>query len=227
MKWMFLALVLIGTASWAAIHFSLVKIPPNWAPWGAVELDEEPAWFARMQINSLTSDPAACYGALDNSSIEYRRLDDRPIVDGCGLEAGAEILRSQIAYSSGFRTTCGITAALYWYERRLDALAVEHLGSKITRIRHLGTYSCRNIGGGQRRSQHATANAIDLAGFTLADGTTVSVLRDWGDGGDKGRFLLAARDEACRFFNTVLGPEYNQAHADHFHLDLGRARICR
>ncbi|MBU2089188.1 MAG: extensin family protein, partial [Alphaproteobacteria bacterium] len=36
-----------------------------------------------------------------------------------------------------------------------------------------------------------------------------------------------ARDSACRYFNTVLGPEYNTAHADHFHLDLGKSRICR
>jgi hypothetical protein len=53
------------------------------------------------------------------------------------------------------------------------------------------------------------------------------VLDHWGDDLPEGRFLTAARDAACRYFNTVLGPDYKELHANHFHLDLGRARLCR
>ena len=88
-------------------------------------------------------------------------------------------------------------------------------------IRHAGTYSCRRLYGRAegRFSEHAGANAIDIAGFRLADGTEVSVLRDWPDAGAKGAFLRDVRDGACRLFATTLTPDYNEAHADHFHLD--------
>jgi hypothetical protein len=32
---------------------------------------------------------------------------------------------------------------------------------------------------------------------------------------------------ACGLFTGVLGPRYNQAHADHFHFDRGPFGICR
>jgi hypothetical protein len=78
-----------------------------------------------------------------------------------------------------------------------------------------------------RVSQHATANALDVAGFRLADGRRITVAADWADEGDEGRFLRAVRDGACRSFETVLGPEYNAAHRDHLHLDRGPYRVCR
>ena len=222
-------LALAAALAALALYLAWVRIPPNWAPWGAVQLEEQPSWFARLQLNGLEADPLACYAALDRSKLKYRALPDRPPVNGCGLTGGVQMVRSQVAYSSGFRATCGVTAALYWYERELDRLARKTFGSGIARIEHLGTYACRDIAGQgtARRSQHATANAIDIAGFRLADGTSISVLNDWGTDSARGRFLAAALGEGCRFFNTVLGPDYNKAHANHFHLDLGPARLCR
>ena len=79
-------------------------------------------------------------------------------------------------------------------------------------------------------SEHATANAIDIAGFVLVDGTRIAVVNDWQGEGDKARFLRAVRDGACRAFGTVLSPEYNEAHRDHFHLDQaarGLGGVCR
>jgi hypothetical protein len=170
-----------------------------------------------------------CFAALDRSQMQYRQLPDRPMRNDCGVLTRTQIVRSHVAYSSGFEAPCALAAALYWYEQRLQTLAREHLGSELTRIEHFGTYACRNIYGRQedRRSAHATAEAIDLAGFRLSDGSTVSVLRDWGKDSPKGRFLIAARDEACRFFGMVLSPDYNRAHANHFHLELGRFGGCR
>ncbi|MBU2033606.1 MAG: extensin family protein, partial [Alphaproteobacteria bacterium] len=78
-------------------------------------------------------------------------------------------------------------------------------------------------------SEHATGNAVDIAGFVLADGTRISVLADWDDEGDKGAFLRRVRDGACDSFATVLSPDYNAAHADHFHLDMSPrwSGLCR
>jgi hypothetical protein len=204
-------------------------IPQNWLPWGEVQLDEEPTWFAKLQIGRLERDPDACFAALGRSDIAYRRLPDRPFRNGCGVAARTQILRSHVAYSSGFESPCALTAALYWYEQRLQELARAQLGTELTRIDHFGTYACRNIYGRteDRRSAHATATAIDIAGFRFKDGTTTSVLRDWGKDDAKGRFLAAARDESCRFFGIVLSPDYNRAHANHFHLELGGFRLCR
>jgi hypothetical protein len=78
-----------------------------------------------------------------------------------------------------------------------------------------------------RRSQHATANAIDIAGFVLRDGREVRLAQDWTGTGFEAAFLRAVRDGACRWFRGVLGPDYNAAHHDHFHFDMGPWRVCR
>jgi hypothetical protein len=124
-----------------------------------------------------------------------------------------------------------VIAALYLFERHvLDPAARLHLNSGVARINHFGTYNCRNVYGRAvgRRSEHALANAIDIGGVVLEDGRIVSLARHWDRAGSpEGRFLREVNDGACRFFNAVLGPEYNAAHRDHFHLDMGRWRVCR
>jgi hypothetical protein len=91
----------------------------------------------------------------------------------------------------------------------------------VAAVEHLGTYSCRRVNGGAEGdwSEHATANAIDMASFRLADGRRVSVLADWTGGGADAAFLREVRDGACRLFATVLSPDYNEAHRDHLQLD--------
>ena len=92
----------------------------------------------------------------------------------------------------------------------------------------MGTYACRNVAGSGRRSGHATANAVDVGGFTLEDGRTVSVLNDWrSEDPDVQRFFQTIRRSACKRFGTVLTPDYNAAHRDHLHLEADRADFCR
>ena len=81
-------------------------------------------------------------------------------------------------------------------------------------------------------SEHATADAIDIAAFVMADGYSVSVLKDWTGEDKDSRFLRDVRDGACGLFSTVLSPDYNAAHRDHFHLDQAERgatgwRACR
>ena len=71
------------------------------------------------------------------------------------------------------------------------------------------------------------ANAIDIGGVHLEDGRTVTVLDGWDGPADEQAFLREVRDGACQLFRAVLGPDYNPAHVDHFHFDMGRWRICR
>ena len=92
----------------------------------------------------------------------------------------------------------------------------------------MGSYACRNVSGSSRRSAHATAEAIDIAAFVLADGRRVSVLGDWSSGGAAEReFLQVVFASACKRFGTVLGPDYNAAHRDHLHVEIGGGGYCR
>jgi hypothetical protein len=118
-----------------------------------------------------------------------------------------------------------------WRRTTLEPAARSVLGKELQAIEHLGAYSCRRLYGRSEGaySEHATGNAIDVAGFRFVDGTRISVLEDWNGDDDAVRFLRAARDGACETFATVLSPDYNAEHADHFHLDQsGRWRsVCR
>src|SRR5690606_41576101 len=107
--------------------------------------------------------------------------------------------------------------------------AEKHLGSAVSHSRHHGTSACRNVNRREagRRSGHARGDAIGSAGFDLENGETVSVLKDWGSDTPKGRFLAEVQDGACGLFTTVLGPNYNAAHADHLHFEMARWGICR
>lgn len=97
----------------------------------------------------------------------------------------------------------------------------------VKEILHLGTYNCRLIAGSTKLSEHGLGNAIDFAGFTLDSGETFTVLDDWEDGNDSpdtvaGLFLY---DAVHRWYddwiwNIILTPEYNDAHNDHFHVDM-------
>ena len=90
---------------------------------------------------------------------------------------------------------------------------------------------------GASRSRHATADALDVAGLVLADGRRITVLQAWprdraATGAETtsdpaAMLLLDAHRGACRFFNGVLGPDYNAVHRDHLHLETGGYDMCR
>jgi hypothetical protein len=120
-----------------------------------------------------------------------------------------------------------VALRLYLLERHvIQPLARRRFDSGVTRISHFGSYSCRTMRGGSRLSEHATANAFDIAGFELANGRTITLKRDWTSAGTPSRFLREVRLGACSLFNMVLSPDYNADHADHFHVDMGLFRGC-
>jgi hypothetical protein len=72
-------------------------------------------------------------------------------------------------------------------------------------------------------SEHAFANAVDVSAFVLRDGRRVSVLNGWRGSPKERAFLRRLHQSACKRFGTVLGPEYNAAHANHFHFDMAKS----
>jgi hypothetical protein len=224
-----IALVTLILSLGVAVDQAWMRVPPNWLPWGRPDLSAPPTWFARIQINGLAVDRTACFDVLDQSDIRFAPIPDRRVDGDCGFENAVRATHMPISFAPTVMATCSLMAALDWYEHVLQPAAERDLGSRLTGIDQLGTYACRNVNSEKTgpRSEHATANAIDIVAFRLADGRTISVAADWGKPTAAGRFLADAHHAACGLFNVVLGPDYNRLHANHFHLDLGRFRMCR
>ncbi|MCZ8369614.1 MAG: extensin family protein [Porphyrobacter sp.] len=178
----------------------------------------------------LRSDVNACRAVLERSGITFTALPSAGEGD-CARTDRTQLGDYPLAPDTP-PLTCPVAAALeIWRRESLAPAARDILGSGIARIEHLGAFSCRRMYGGSDGpwSEHATANAIEIAGFVLDDGRKINVLRDWNGEDAEARFLRAARDGAGTSFATVLSPDYNAAHADHFHFDQdGRwAGVCR
>ena len=122
-----------------------------------------------------------------------------------------------------------VSAFETWVTSALQPAAFAVYGTYVAEIELAGSYACRGVNGarGGRRSEHAYANAADVKGFRLADGREVRVLTGWRGLAQDQQFLHAVHDGACRHFSTVLGPDDNWYHRDHFHLDLARDRAGR
>ncbi|MGB5557749.1 MAG: extensin family protein, partial [Paracoccaceae bacterium] len=82
---------------------------------------------------------------------------------------------------------------------------------------------------GARISEHGKGRAIDVSAIVLKNGASMSVQKGWRDPA-QGKVLKAMHRAACGPFGTVLGPNANKFHQDHFHFDTARYRsgsYCR
>lgn len=117
-----------------------------------------------------------------------------------------------------------------WLTGSADPQARRDLGAPISNVWVMASYSCRtrNHRKGARLSEHSFGRAIDIGGFVLANGRKVTVLDNWGKG-PPGRFLRSVWKRACGPFKTVLGPESDRFHRNHFHFDVAQRRstFCR
>ncbi|MBY9068395.1 extensin family protein [Hyphomonas sp. WL0036] len=213
----------------AAIIVVLVRaLPARHNPFAPIDLTARPGIATTAQLSRLKGDREACFTALDTASVQYTPLEDTPHGKKCGLFDALTLDRTLTPYSATLQMTCAETAAVYMWERHVvRPAAVEIFGSPVARIETYGSFSCRNIAGTRRLSQHAFGNAIDVSGFRLEDGRVIDVKAHWGKRGKEGRFLKRVHSGACELFSVTLGPEYNAAHADHFHMDMGPGGICR
>jgi hypothetical protein len=123
---------------------------------------------------------------------------------------------------------CPIVSALdHWISEGVQPAALRWFGAPVTEIKQISAYSCRGMvgSGGSGISEHAFGNAIDIAGFTFADGRRVAVQDGWHGTPEEQGFLRDVHLAACDHFNTVLAPGYNAAHYNHIHVDLMRRGI--
>ncbi len=201
---------------------------PQDLPWKPFSMSQPIGLATRWKLDRIAADPALCRQALDDAALSFAEAPDR--TQGFCSTANSLRLADPVLSprSPVMRCDLALTYAV-WRHHIVEPAARRTLGSDLTRVEHFGTYACRTIYSqeGARPSNHATASALDVAGFRLKDGTQVSVLRDYRDPGPKGAFLRQVRAGGCRLFGTTLGPDYNAAHANHFHLDMGLWSICR
>lgn len=191
---------------------------------------------ARQSTNYFNPRPEyrQCLSTLGAQQAAFTPLADQYFGTGCSNVGTVRLssLRSDTAVLSltnlGPVTCNAATTFAAWARFGVDRAAEQILGSHVVRIETFGSYSCRTVAGTNRLSGHATGNAIDVSAFVLADGRRVTVLDDWNGGTPaERRFLRVIHASACKRFGTTLGPDYNAAHANHFHLEADGAEFCR
>lgn len=227
---LFLALLLICAGFATSVWRGWLPIADRWNPWAPLDVRERPNLLTAFKLWRLQDDPALCDQALQSSTLRYARQADSRAHAKCPLTNTLRVQGGNVALSSSFLSSCPLAVAYALFDLHgLQPAAQAVYGQSVTQIDHLGSFACRNIynRSDARLSQHASADALDIAGFRLADGRRISVLKDWKDDGENGQFLRLVMDSACQQFHTVLGPDYNTAHRNHFHVDMGPWRVCR
>lgn len=227
--------VLVLLAATALLLWAVVRGGPA-AP---LDLGDPPGAGAGRKLVALAGDARGCRALLDRAGVRYAALPARRDGPHCGYRDGvrltAEGSRRIVLAPAGPVLACPVAAALaMWEWDVVQPAALRHFGRPVAAIEHLGSYNCRRIRGTEASgwSEHATADAIDVAAFRLADGRRVSVVADWRGHDAAARFLHDVRTGACPLFATVLSPDYNAAHRDHLHFDQASRggwgwRACR
>ncbi len=220
-------LLVLFAAGYYVVRYQL---PDRHDPFAPLLIEQPPGLATALKLKRIKTNSELCFSVLSNSDLRYVPLTDRETGAGCGLFNAVSLQQSGISYGGDINLTCPALVALAIWERHtLQPLAQASFDQEIIRVRHFGTYACRNVNNARsgRRSQHALANAIDIAGFVLADGAEINIAKDWRKDSAKARFLQTLHAQSCNYFSAVLGPDYNAQHYNHFHMDLGPYSICR
>jgi len=231
-RWIAVIAVLVIVAAITAVRFELLHVPARLNPWAPLVIDERPNLLTRFKLDRASGEDLLCRQALQQTGWQYTAIDDEVTQPGCGYKNAVRIERMDMDVGTAFAASCREALSLAMWEKHVvQPAALHYFGRPVTKLEHFGSYSCRSVYGrpNARMSNHATADALDVAGFVIGGDTSgevtrVRVLGDWNGEGPEAQFLREIHDGACRFFDSVLGPEYNAAHRDHFHLDRGSFR---
>ncbi len=180
------------------------------------------------------ADVRMCESNLSRAGASFTPLDDQRFSASCAAIGAVQMtmVAPGIPITNTKALTCETALPLTrWVEGPVQAAAQRWFSARVVRLESMGTYACRTIIGNSafaaKMSEHAHANAVDIGGFLLSDGRRVTVLGGWHGAEDEAGFLREVHDAACQRFITVLSPDYNAAHANHLHFDMGGVHYCR
>ncbi len=206
-------------------------LPQEWNAALPLDVSAPVSALTGWKLRQALASPDACLAALDQTA-RYEALTPRNDREECNVPNRVALSDLANVSLSLDETSCATALrTAMWIEHGVQPAARELLGTQVARVVHIGSYNCRRIrtssGNSTRWSSHATADALDVAGFDLADGRRLRLIRDWSDTDSAGAFLRAAQASSCKWYRTSLGPEYNALHADHFHLQATGWGTCR
>ena len=195
-----------------------------------------------------------CRQILKGVKLTYTEADPIGAPNDCGIAAPIKVTafggKNQVAVSPPATINCTIAAhTAKWLDKFVQPAAIREFGEPVAKIRNAASYACRRRNNSKtgRLSEHALGNAIDISSFELQSGKTVTVLKGWKTQKTESvieevvsavveretpasRFLASSHQGACKIFSTILGPDADKYHVDHFHFDYGRGGrylICR
>ena len=153
-------------------------------------------------------------------------------LNGCGVQNPVRVFSvSGVALSQGAIMDCTTAKALDQWVSGSVVPTIGRLGGGVASLQVVAHYACRtrNSRPGAKISEHGKGHAIDISAVNLHNGISVTVLRGWRDRAQS-KILRALHKAACGPFGTVLGPDSDRHHQDHFHFDTARYRAgsyCR
>lgn len=206
--------------------------PPRYSPLAPLDIaDDTVPLVTVLKLDRVRADPAYCRAALATGRLAFTPVPEMSSPKGCELHDVERIAPGRDpAFSRGFIASCPLAVNLAMFVQHVVVpVAQRDMHSDVVAIDHLGSFACRpivGIGATTTLSQHASANAIDIAGFVFADGRKVTVAADWRGSDDKARFIHDVHDGACDVFPVVLSPDYNGAHWNHLHVDVSGFHFC-
>lgn len=147
----------------------------------------------------------------------------------CGLTKPFKVTALQggaVTFNATATLDCPMVAELdQWLADVVQPAAQARFGQNVAQINSMGSYACRGMNNqrGAQLSEHSFGNALDIGGFTLADGRAITLVRDWWRGDEQARaFLMDVHRGSCDHFSTVLSPGSNAFHYNHIHVDLAQ-----
>lgn len=184
-----------------------------------------PFGSSTSQDTGMPASEAQCRKQLRNLGVTYRDLP--PINDGPNCKIAYPVAvtglpgRAQLTPAATLNCEMALTFSR-WVKSELQPAARLRYLSGVGTITQASSYSCRNMIGtrGNKISEHAKGNAIDISKIELKNGKDILVRKKGFFSFREKGLLNTVRADGCDYFSTVLGPGYNKAHADHFHFDI-------
>lgn len=221
-----LVMIILGVACGVGYRY----LPSYYDPLAPLELSDPPNWITQFKFKRLT--PARCQALLEQAN-QQKLITSQPVADSAGECPLTNVVRVRdfgaVKLSNSFLASCplALRSALF-VGQQAAPLTERMMNSRLIRVEHLGSYACRNIyhRPDARRSEHASAQALDISSFVLADGRHITVLQGWKQE-DSAPWLRTLLSTSCTYYGNSLGPDYNAAHANHFHLGMRGYGLCR